>query len=141
MINILTHNVKAELLKDGRSIKLLASYYFTDAKGVTWVAPKDAIVDGASIPRPLWSISGPPLTGKYRDASIVHDVYCVSREAPYEDTHYMFWELMIASGVAKWKAHKMWFAVSIGGPRWDANGVDLDKTPEALAFENDTEEW
>ena len=34
------------------------------------------VVDGASIPSVFWSIIGAPYTGKYRDASVIHDYYC-----------------------------------------------------------------
>jgi len=137
MLNIIEYPVQVELLKDGRSLRLLKTYYFTDSKGITWIAHEGSVVDGASIPRSLWSLSGSPLVGKYRDASIVHDVYCVSREHSHEATHHMFWELMIASGVSDWKAQKMWVAVNLGGPKWDEDGLDL----EALDYKHDMEEW
>jgi len=35
-------NVKAEWLPDGRSMKLLETFRYIDANGVTWTAPKDS---------------------------------------------------------------------------------------------------
>src|SRR5262245_32434634 len=64
---------KAELLDDGRQLRLLEDFAYVDPRNKAWVAPKGAVVDGASIPRALFSIVGGPLEGQYRNASIVHD--------------------------------------------------------------------
>ena len=67
------------LTEDGtpdRSVRLLKPLSFTDPKNEEWKAPVDAVVDGASIPRALWTIVGSPYTGDYRRASVVHDVAC-----------------------------------------------------------------
>src|SRR5688572_6845158 len=70
---------KLELMPDGRLMRLLEALTYTGADGVTWPVPAGIEVDGASIPRPLWSLIGGPFEGPYRDASIVHDHYCVVR--------------------------------------------------------------
>jgi hypothetical protein len=67
-------NVKAEWLPDGRSMKLLETFRYVDANGVAWAAPKDSVVDGASIPQEFWTFIGGPFEGKYRNASVCHDV-------------------------------------------------------------------
>jgi hypothetical protein len=67
------------LTEDGtedRNMQVLQTFSFTDPAGKAWQAPKDSVVDGASIPRALWTIVGSPYTGDYRRASIVHDVAC-----------------------------------------------------------------
>jgi hypothetical protein len=64
------------LLDDGRRVQLVEDFGFIDQADARWDVPKGAIVDGASIPQPLWSIIGGPFEGRYRDASIVHDWYC-----------------------------------------------------------------
>ncbi|MEY4482982.1 MAG: hypothetical protein RL693_434 [Verrucomicrobiota bacterium] len=46
-----------------------------------WKAPKDSIVDGAPMPQPFLSIISGPLEGKYRNASIFHDLVCNETEA------------------------------------------------------------
>jgi hypothetical protein len=68
--------VQAEWLPDGRSMRLLAPFTYTDPNGAVWEAPAGAVVDGASIPRFAWSVTGGPFTGKYRNASVIHDVTC-----------------------------------------------------------------
>lgn len=60
-----------------RRMQLTEPFWFCDPAERVWEAPKDAIVDGASIPRPLWATVGSPYTGDYRRASIVHDIACV----------------------------------------------------------------
>src|SRR6266487_89769 len=59
---------------DGRTMTLLTELRYTDPNGNTWIAPIGSIVDGASIPRYLWSFMGGPFEGKYRNASVLHDV-------------------------------------------------------------------
>src|SRR5436189_6150305 len=50
---------------DGRTMTLRSEVRYTDPRGRGWVAPAGAPVDGASIPRPLWSVMGGPVEGKY----------------------------------------------------------------------------
>ena len=66
---------------DGRTMTLLTELRYTDPKGNVWVAPIGSVVDGASIPRYLWSIMGGPFEGKYRNASVLHDVAYGAQEA------------------------------------------------------------
>ena len=101
-----------------RKMKLTEDFTFIDGKGKRWVAPKDSTIDGASIPRFLWVITGSPFIGLYRNASVIHDVYCVTKSEPHKAVHKMFYNAMIASGVSKFKAKKMYLAVKMGGPKW-----------------------
>ena len=48
---------------DGRTMTLLTELRYTDPNGDVWVAPIGSVVDGASIPRYLWSIMGGPFEG------------------------------------------------------------------------------
>src|SRR5262245_20217290 len=50
---------------DGRSMTLLTELRYTDPHGEVWVAPIGSVVDGASIPRYLWSVMGGPFEGQY----------------------------------------------------------------------------
>jgi hypothetical protein len=59
-----------------RRMILEAAFRYKDPKGKTWDAPAKWSIDGASIPRALWTLVGSPYTGNYRLASIVHDVAC-----------------------------------------------------------------
>jgi Protein of unknown function (DUF1353) len=107
-----------EWLRDGRRMKLLAGYAFIDATTTKWSVPKGAIIDGASIPRILWSVTGGPYEGRYRNASVVHDWYCDVRTRPWRKVHRMFFEAMLVSGVPSAGARIMYAAVHYAGPRW-----------------------
>jgi hypothetical protein len=122
-----------ELLEDGRLLKLLNDFSFKDAAALTWLAPKGALIDGASIPQALWTIVGGPLEGKYRNASILHDWYCDKRSRPWRAVHRMFHEGMLVSGVSSAKARIMYLAVYYGGPRWAESTVANNQLDTNLA--------
>lgn len=109
---------KVALLEDGRKLRLLAPLSYFDADDNRWAAPEGSEVDGASIPRVFWTLIGGPLEGRYRDASIIHDVYCVTRTRAWRDTHRAFYEAMRCSGVGEARAKVMYYAVHRFGPRW-----------------------
>ncbi|MEP7008126.1 MAG: DUF1353 domain-containing protein [Sphingomonas bacterium] len=105
---------------DGRSAHLLAPLTYHDPDGIGWPVPIGARLDGASIPRLFWTLIGGPLDGKYRDASIVHDHYCITQSRTWRHTHSMFHEAMRCSGVSAALAGVMYYAVYRFGPRWSA---------------------
>lgn len=110
---------RVEFLPSGRDVKLLAELTFFDPNEERWVVPADAQVDGASISKLFWSAIGGPFEGKYRDASIIHDWFCDIRTRTWQETHRVFYEAMIVSGVAVRMAKVMYFAVRWAGPRWE----------------------
>lgn len=101
-----------------RKMRVLNTLIFTDKKAIKWIVPEDSVVDGASIPRFMWRFIGSPFVGKYRRASVVHDLYCVTKSKPHSDVHKMFYEAMICDGVSKVKAKVMYYSVKFGGPKW-----------------------
>lgn len=101
-----------------RGRRVLASYRFFDPGGQLWLVPKGAVVDGASIPRALWSFIGSPFSGRYVGASVIHDYYCTTRERSWQKTHRAFYDGMRAAGVPRIKAAIMYRAIWLGGPRW-----------------------
>jgi hypothetical protein len=103
----------------GWRFRLSEELAFIDPGRKRWVAPKNAIVDGASIPRIFWTPVGGPFEGEYRNASAVHDVACVERDEPWRDVHRMFYFAMRAGGVSETKAAVMYAAVYRFGPRWE----------------------
>lgn len=114
-------HVETRWLRDtgeDRLMLLLKDFIFIDDHGIEWVAPVGSIIDGASIPKFLWSIVGGPLEGDYRRASVLHDVYCKSQDKPHKEVHDMFYHAMIADAVPKHKAKYMHFAVRTFGPKW-----------------------
>jgi len=110
--------VVTEWKKDSRGMILMHTLEFTCSKGMLWTARTGDHIDGASIPRLLWRVVGSPYSGKYRIASIIHDVYCDSKIRPSPEVHRVFYEMMIASGLSKSKSWIMWLAVRVFGPRF-----------------------
>ncbi|MDQ6861624.1 MAG: DUF1353 domain-containing protein, partial [Verrucomicrobiota bacterium] len=105
-----------ELLEDGRRLRLLNDLTYTDPAGLAWLAPAGWVVDGASIPKQFWSYIGGPLEGRYRNASIFHDVACDKRDRPWDDAAVMFYNAMRCGGVDETKAKLMFYAVARYGP-------------------------
>lgn len=105
-------------LSDGRLMRLEEEFGFIDYRNRDWPVPIGVEVDGASIPRLLWSLAGSPFTGKYRDASVIHDFYCDIRSRTWPEVHRVFYDGMIASGVGVIQAKLFYGAVFFAGPRW-----------------------
>lgn len=127
--------VETRWLEDGRRMVLTSDYKYVDALSVEWHAPRGSVVDGASIPRFLWSSIGGPFAGKYRKASVVHDVACDAQERTWDQVHRMFYDACRCSGVSPFKARLMYAAVYHFGPRW---GISPAQT-FALAMQNPVE--
>src|SRR5215468_9732824 len=103
---------------DGRTMTLLTELRYTDPHGQVWVAPIGSVVDGASIPRYLWSIMGGPFEGQYRNASLLHDVAYGEHNRPWQDCDRMFYYAMRCSGVGGTEAKTMYYALFKFGHHW-----------------------
>src|SRR2546428_816997 len=110
--------VEARWENDGRTMTLLSELRYTDPQGVAWIAPAGSVVDGASIPRSLWSIMGGPFEGKYRNASVLHDVAYEQRNRPWEVCDRMFYNAMRCSGVSAVEAGPMYYSLYKFGRHW-----------------------
>lgn len=104
--------------QNGRIGKLLEPIAYHQPANRDWPVVAGAWLDGASIPRALWTIVGGPYEGAYFNASIVHDHYCITQARTWRDTHRMFHDAMRCSGVGKVRAAIMYYAVHRFGPRW-----------------------
>jgi hypothetical protein len=104
--------------RDGRTMTLLTELRYTDPNGEVWVAPIGSVVDGASIPRYLWSIMGGPFEGRYRKASVLHDVAYGEKKRPWQDCDRMFYYAMRCSGVSGTTAKTMFYALYRFGHHW-----------------------
>ncbi len=111
-------NPKTEWLNDpnspDRDMKLLEDFWYTDPNGRKWPAPMGSVVNGASIPRPLWSIVGSPYTDDYRDASVVHDVACRDSSVVRKDADRMFYYACLAGGCSEEQAQLLYVGVRLG---------------------------
>ena len=92
-------------------------------------APAGTRTDGASIPRFFWRIIGPPMTGRYRQAAVIHDaaytgvLQWLASGAPLDydrkSADALFLQLMEALGVPWWRRCLMHTAVRwFGAKRW-----------------------
>lgn len=112
--------LKFESLPDGR---VLITEPFTEdvwkGKGITDSVRVKAgfISDGASIPRWMWPIIGPPIRSEHFLPAIVHDWLCV--HASSYDERLMgdakFFALLRKYGVPRWKRTLMYMAVRAYG--------------------------
>jgi Protein of unknown function (DUF1353) len=125
-------NLELEPLADGRNMRVLQDFSYTDWQGHTLTAVKGFISDGATIPRSVWSLVGGPWDGRYRNAAVIHDVGCDSHKYTWRDTDRLFFEAMLDSGVTRSLALTMYWGVLVGGPRWEAVASIQAKTSEAL---------
>jgi hypothetical protein len=120
-----TGKVVVELLNEiefDHKLKLLEDFSFEDSSGKLWVAQKGGILDGASVPRDLRSLTGLPFVVEYRKASVVHDYYCRVRTEPWKDVDRMFYRASLTEGVSETEAKTLYMAVYAGGWRWEVRG-------------------
>ena len=111
-------DVVAKWEADGRDMTLVEPFAYVDPRDARWDAAAGAVVNGASIPRAFWSLIGGPFEGRFRNASVVHDVACVVRDRPWQQVHRMFHDACRCGGVGAAKAATMYYAVYQFGPRW-----------------------
>jgi hypothetical protein len=103
---------------DDSNMRMLETFWYTDPHGRRWVAPKDSITNGASIPRTLWSSVGSPYTGNYRRAAIVHDVALKTPGLVRDDADTMFYFACMAGGCELMESKLLYAGVRIG--TWSA---------------------
>ena len=127
---------------DDRKMEIREEFTFTDPAGRIWSAPVGSVVNGASIPRPLWSLVGSPYTGDYRRASIVHDVAFVEAgqdEAKHRAADRMFYHACRAGGCSVREAIILYLGVRIGStwstvPQWAPAAVAAARGPRVQRF-------
>ncbi|WP_434672759.1 DUF1353 domain-containing protein [Pseudomonas sp. R1-15] len=112
--------LEVEFLPTKHDARLLRDFTYTGPSPQRrfWIAPKNTVSDGASIPKIAWSVIGGPLDGQYRKAAIIHDVACVEKTRSWKETHLAFYTAMRAAGVDATTAKIMYAAVYHFGPRW-----------------------
>jgi len=110
--------VEARWENDGRNMTVLSELRYTGPESVVWIAPAGSVVDDASILRPLWSLIGGPFEGKYRNASVLHDVAYDQKTRPWQVCDRMFYNAMRCSGVSAVEAGTMYYALRTFGHHW-----------------------
>lgn len=113
---------------------------FVDGQNRLWIAPKDTLTDGASIPEVFVSIIGDPRSEEFTNAAALHDAYCgignedgpVYKSRTWQETHRLFYDGLIVGGTPELKAKLMFAAVWLGGPRWYPSNKRNDATMALL---------
>ena len=101
-----------------RKMGLIEEFWFLDRAGERWTAEAGYEIDGATIPRALWTLVGSPYTGQYRRASVVHDKACdeaVGNPARRRAADRMFYEACRAGGCSWFEAAVLYAGVRVGG--------------------------
>jgi endonuclease G, mitochondrial len=68
--------------------------------------------------RAFWSLIGGPFEGKYRNASVLHDVGYEQKTHSAEEVDRMFYNAMRCSGVGMVEAKTMYYALHRHGRHW-----------------------
>lgn len=132
--------VVAHWHEDGRHMSLMEDFAYVDPFDKRWRAPKGSVVDGASIPSTFWSVIGGPFEGKYRNASVVHDVACDEKTQSWRAVHLAFYHACRCGGVDERKAKLMYYAVHRFGPRWSEGSKGFRPSGVAGGSESDLRE-
>jgi len=108
-----------------RNMRLVEAFSYEDPEGKIWQAPAGSEINGATIPRALWTSIGAPFVGNYRRATIVHDYFVgelsnpevplPERKAPDR----MFYHACRHDGCSKKFAGILYIGVCLG--TWIAN--------------------
>lgn len=109
-----------------RKVQLTNNFAYQDPDGHLWSVPKQAIVDGASIPKLFWKLVGSPYVGNYRRASVIHDYFCCilgGHQKTAKEVHRMFYFACRAGRVSPLKAAIMYWAIHWFGPHWEDDHI------------------
>lgn len=101
-----------------RKCFLTEHFRYKDSKKGEWEARKGDETDGASIPSWAQSFIGLPFDPSFIKAAVIHDHYCKRQVRNMFETHWVFYDALISSGVTERKAKIMYAAIMIGGPKW-----------------------
>lgn len=126
-------NPKTEWLSDkgnDRDMRVLEDFWYIDPAGRRWEAPAGTIINGASIPRTLWSSVGSPYTGDYRRAALVHDAAVGTAGVLRTDADSMFYYACLAGGCSLLQAKMLYAGVRIGA--WANSQQVLAMEPAAM---------
>lgn len=110
-------NPRAEWLAGAgpdREMRLLEPFSFVDPNGCLWEVGAGTDVNGASIPRTLWSSVGSPYTGDYRRAAILHDAAIRDPLVVRAEADAMFYQACLAGGCAPSQAKLLYAGVRVG---------------------------
>ena len=98
--------VVAKWISDDREMELVEPFTYIDPNGRRWTAAPGSVINGASIPSAFWSVIGGPFEGRFRKASVLHDVACEKQTEAWQEVHRMFYNACRCSRVGVGKARR-----------------------------------
>lgn len=113
-------------LRKQKFFRTVASLEFVDRQRKKWLAPRQTLTDGATIPELFVPLVGAPQSPNFVNAAALHDAYCGvgNQKLPqyhsdhWQNVHRMFYDALRVGGTSSRKAKIMFAAVYLGGPRW-----------------------
>jgi hypothetical protein len=111
---------------DDHDMRLLEAFWYIDPQGRRWDAPAGTVINGASIPRTLWSTVGSPYTGDYRRGAIVHDAALQADGVDRSEADTMFYYACLAGGCSLLQAKLLYAGVRIGSWAAETQFFKLD---------------
>ena len=117
--------------KNDRDMTLEEAFFYIDPDGRQWDVPRGSSINGATIPRALWTSIGSPYAGKYRRASVVHDYFVGELDNPdvmpeqRKKADRMFYHACRCDGCNREFASLLYIGVRFG--TWAAKWSDLFK--------------
>ena len=107
--------LELEIIDD--NLFILSKDKSVESLGYSVTVKKGFDFDGASIPKWLWSIYGPPLNGNYVVASLIHDGLYASQKVSKSVSDKIFLDIMKQSSVGYIKRTSMYLAVRVLGSK------------------------
>ena len=104
---------------DDRDMQVIEDFWYIDNNGRRWDVPAGTVINGASIPRTLWSSVGSPYTGNYRRAALVHDAAVGHEGVLRSESDAMFYFACLAGGCSELQAKLLYAGVRLGA--WASN--------------------
>lgn len=126
---------QVEFLPGGAQVRMLADFIYEGPDGKKWIVPKGLVSDGASIPRGLWNVIGPPIGGPYFFAGLVHDARYRLGDCTKDEADMILWDACEAGGTSEELARTIVEGVALGGDAaWHENAIKRlrAKSHEAL---------
>lgn len=103
-------------MRNGRRCIILTAPFEAITSLGTIIAPRGFLSDGASIPKPAWSIIGSPMD-EYLEEAVIHDLLYSSWNHEYtrSEADLIFRELMWNNDISRVKLSTMWLMVRLFG--------------------------
>jgi hypothetical protein len=108
-----------------------------------WWIPLGYDYDGASIPRPFWSIIGSPFEPDYWCA-VAHDAFYLGHAVSRSVADEVLFQLLRVEGVGLWRARTIWGAVRAGAwMAWNNNACDRAELTrmQTICRSRDSKHW